>query len=65
MGYGKDTTIFDVSEFWNGLQGPDYNNKRTTSSTQFLKRAKGDSYTLDMFFGLYNFLHSKSAKRNC
>lgn len=65
IGYGKHATTLDVSEFWNRLQGPDYNNKETTSLTKFINRAKGDSNTLDMFFGFQNFLRSKSAKRNC
>lgn len=34
----------------------------TTNLTKFLNRVKGDSNTLDMFFELQNFLHSKNAK---
>ena len=51
MGYGKHVTTLDVSEFWNGLQGSDYNNKGITSLAKFFNRAKGDSDTLDMFLG--------------
>ena len=39
MGNGVHDTTFDLPEIWNGLQGPDHNNARTTSMVQLCNGA--------------------------
>ena len=62
MGNRVHDTTFDLPEIWDGLQGPDHNDARTTSMAQLCNGAGNHSNPSVVFFGIQDHLLTKDAK---
>lgn len=58
----EHATTFELLEFWDWLQGTDYNNKWFKSLAKLFNGARGFLDSTHMFPRLQDLLHSVSAK---